>query len=647
MRIDKDYNSLIKELNKRTKEYDEGHPTITDKEWDDLYFEIKKQELENNVISTDSPTQSISYEVVNELEKITHEHPMLSLPKTKSIEEVSNFIGDIPYIIMSKMDGLTCSLTYENGELVRAETRGNGEVGEDILHNAKILSSIPNHINYNSKLVIDGEIICKYNDFEEFSNEYANPRNFAAGSIRLLDSEECSKRKLSFIAWDLIEGFKNVDDLYIRLRLIEDLGFTIVPFIFDSMQTVEEEINDIKELSKELYYPIDGVVIKYRSCKKRESLPSTSHHAGGALAYKFYDDEYETKLKNIEWTMGRTGVLTPVAIFEPINIDGTVVERASLHNVSIKNETLHGHGWIGQHIKVIKANQIIPQINWAEEDDDTTKNYIKQPLICPICGEPLYECGTETITLNCENPKCDGKIINQFDHFCGKKGLDIKGLSKATLEKLIDWGWIETYEDLYKLKEHRAEWISKPGFGAKSVDNILSAIEESKTPKLESFISAIGIPLIGNTVSKELVKHVDSYEMFRDMIDNKEDFTKFDNIAEEKAKNILNFDYTDADAVYKYMNIAAPALKSAESESPQPLKDFNIVITGKLVEYKNRQELTDIITSLGGNVSSSVSSKTTLVVNNDINSTSAKNKKAKELGIPIISESELKEKYFN
>ena len=431
------------------------------------------------------------------------------------------------------------------------------------------------------------------------------------------------------------------------MRLIEDLGFTIVPFIFDSMQTVEEEINDIKELSKELYYPIDGVVIKYRSCKKRESLPSTSHHAGGALAYKFYDDEYETKLKNIEWTMGRTGVLTPVAIFEPINIDGTVVERASLHNVSIKNETLHGQGWIGQHIKVIKANQIIPQINWAEEDDDTTKNYIKQPLICPICGEPLYECGTETITLNCENPKCDGKIINQFDHFCGKKGLDIKGLSKATLEKLIDWGWIETYEDLYKLKEHRTEWVGKPGFGAKSVDNILSAIEESKTPKLESFISAIGIPLIGNTVSKELVKYVDSYEMFRDMIDNKEDFTKFDNIAEEKAKNILNFDYADADAVYKYMNIAAPALKSAESESPQPLKDFNIVITGKLVEYKNRQELTDIITSLGGNVSSSVSSKTTLVVNNDINSTSAKNKKAKELGIPIISESELKEKYFN
>ena len=220
-------------------------------------------------------------------------------------------------------------------------------------------------------------------------------------------------------------------------------------------------------------------------------------------------------------------------------------------------------------------------------------------------------------------------------------------MSKATLEKLIDWEWINTYEDLYKLKEHKLEWIKKPGFGEKSVDNILNAIEKSRTPKLESFISAIGIPLIGNTVSKELVKHINSYEEFKDMVNNKEDFTTFDNIAEEKAKNILNFDYTDADAVYKYMNIAAPALKSAESESPQPLKDFNIVITGKLVEYKNRQELTDIIVSLGGNVSSSVSSKTTLVVNNDINSTSAKNKKAKELGIPIISESELKEKYFN
>lgn len=274
--------------------------------------------------------------------------------------------------------------------------------------------------------------------------------------------------------------------------------------------------------------------------------------------------------------------------------------------------------------------------------------YLEIPKFCPYCNTKLIiKQENESEILFCPNENCNCRLVNKLDHFCGKKGLDIKGLSKATLEKLIDWGWIETYEDLYKLKEHRAEWISKPGFGAKSVDNILSAIEESKTPKLESFISAIGIPLIGNTVSKELVKHVDSYEMFRDMIDNKEDFTKFDNIAEEKAKNILNFDYTDADAVYKYMNIAAPALKSAESESPQPLKDFNIVITGKLVEYKNRQELTDIITSLGGNVSSSVSSKTTLVVNNDINSTSAKNKKAKELGIPIISESELKEKYFN
>lgn len=647
MKIDRDYNELVKELNKRTREYDEGHPTITDREWDDLYFDAKKKELENKIALKESPTQSISYDVVNELNKITHEHLMLSLPKTKDIEEIKHFIGQTPYIIMSKMDGLTCSLTYENGELIRAETRGDGEVGEDILHNAKILSSIPNHIKAKSKIVIDGEIICKYDDFEEFSNEYANPRNFAAGSIRLLDSKECSKRKLTFVAWDVIEGLEETDDLYFRLRIIEDLGFTIVPFIFDSVQTIEEEIDHIKEISKIFNYPIDGVVIKYRSRGLRASLPSTSHHAGGALAFKFYDEEYLTVLNNIEWTMGRSGVLTPVAVFDPVDIDGTVVERASLHNVSIKNETLHGHGWVGQRIKVFKANQIIPQISWAETDDDTTKNYIEQPWICPICGEPLYEYGTDAITLQCENPNCEGRIINKFDHFCGKKGLDIKGLSKATLEKLIDWGWIETYEDLYKLKEHRTEWINKPGFGAKSVDNILNAIEESKTPKLESFISAIGIPLIGNTVSKELVKHIDSYEMFRDMINYKEDFTKFDNIAEEKAKNILNFDYTASDAVYKYMDIAAPALTRAETGDPQSLKDFNIVITGKLVEYKNREELTDIITSLGGKVSSSVSTKTTLLVNNDINSTSAKNKKAKELGIPIITESELKEKYLD
>lgn len=362
------YKGKIELLNRATECYDAGTPIMTDKEWDDLYFEVQKEERQQDFADANSPTQSISYEVVNKLEKITHEHPMLSLPKTKSIEEVSNFIGDIPYIIMSKMDGLTCSLTYENGELVRAETRGNGEVGEDILHNAKILSSIPNHINYNSKLVIDGEIICKYNDFEEFSNEYANPRNFAAGSIRLLDSEECSKRKLSFIAWDVIEGFKDVDDLYIRLRLIEDLGFTIVPFIFNSMQTVEEEINDIKELSKEFYYPIDGVVIKYRSCKKRESLPSTSHHAGGALAYKFYDDEYETKLKNIEWSLGRTGQITPVAIFEPVTINSNVIFRASLHNLSVMKTILGERPYIGQKIKVYLANMIIPQIKGVNEE---------------------------------------------------------------------------------------------------------------------------------------------------------------------------------------------------------------------------------------------------------------------------------------
>lgn len=640
------YKGKIELLNRATECYDAGTPIMTDKEWDDLYFEVQKEERQQNFADANSPTQSISYEVVNKLEKITHEHPMLSLPKTKSIEEVSNFIGDIPYIIMSKMDGLTCSLTYENGELIRAETRGNGEVGEDILHNAKILSSIPNHINYNSKLVIDGEIICKYNDFEEFSNEYANPRNFAAGSIRLLDSEECSKRKLSFIAWDVIEGFKNVDDLYIRLRLIEDLGFTIVPFIFDSMQTVEEEINDIKELSKEFYYPIDGVVIKYRSCKKRESLPSTSHHAGGALAYKFYDDEYETKLKNIEWTMGRSGVLTPVAIFEPINIDGTVVERASLHNVSIKNETLHGYGWIGQHIKVIKANQIIPQINWAEEDNNITKDYIEQPLICPICGEPLYECGTETITLNCENPKCDGKIINQFDHFCGKKGLDIKGLSKATLEKLIDWGWLNDYEDIFKLRFHRTEWERKDGFGVKSVSNILQAIEDSLDCTLDQFLCAIGIPLIGRTASKVLAKEVYSWDNFMELINSGEcDFTTLDGFGIEMNSAIKKFDYSYMGIEPLGYYLSPVYIEEEKSNSDIDLSGITFCITGKLNNYK-RDELKRLIQNMGGKVTDAVSKNTNFLITNTPESGSSKNKKAKELGISILTEDEMIKNYL-
>lgn len=365
---DSKIRNLIDKLNYYTKLYDEGKPEISDKEWDDIYFELVKLEQETGLYFEDSPTQKINYQVVNKLDKIEHDHPMLSLDKTKDIDIVKSFIGKKDYIVMAKMDGLTCSLTYENGYLVRAETRGNGIIGEDILHNALQVKSIPNRINYKDKIVVDGEIICDYRTFERFSNDYKNPRNFAAGSIRLLDSEESAMRSLTFVAWDLIEG-PNPDNLAEKFKILKEFNFIVVPFQWGDSLENEELENSIKEIQNWCQicrYPIDGIVVKYNRIDEYLAAGRTDHHFKGGIAYKFYDDEYETTLEDIEWTMGRTGQLTPVAIFEPVEIDGTEVSRASLSNLSVLEETL-GQPYVGQRIWVTKRNQIIPKIERAEK----------------------------------------------------------------------------------------------------------------------------------------------------------------------------------------------------------------------------------------------------------------------------------------
>lgn len=357
---------LINSLNYYTKKYDEGKPEISDKEWDDMYFHL--QDLENfyDIYYEDSPTQRVNFQVVNELKKVTHNHPMLSLDKTKSINEIKSFLGNKDFICMAKVDGLTCSLKYVNGKLVSAETRGNGIEGEDVLHNALVIKNIPKKINFQDELIIDGEIVCKFMDFKPFENEYKNPRNFASGSIRLLDSQECSKRNLSFIAWDVIKGI-NEETLVDKLLRISSLGFEIVNCECSLLEY--KNLENLMEVAKNCEYPIDGLVFKYNNVKEYEEMGRTDHHFKGGIAYKFYDEEYETTLLNIEWTMGRTGILTPVAIFSPIDIDGTEVSRASLHNISIMDELL-GKPYIGQKIWVIKSNQIIPQIVKAEKKRD-------------------------------------------------------------------------------------------------------------------------------------------------------------------------------------------------------------------------------------------------------------------------------------
>lgn len=630
---------LIKKLNKATEEYDKGNPIMSDKEWDQLYFELKQLEDKVGFSLPDSPTKNVIFTVVDKLPKVKHNHKMLSLAKTKDWNEFIRYFNNKDVIGMVKLDGLTCSLEYKNGCLIRAETRGNGEIGEDILHNARIIPSIPNYISYKDNLIVDGEIICSYQDFEAVSQYYANPRNFASGSIRLLDSNECYNRHLTFVVWNVIKGFDEENSFLTKLLEVKKLGFEIVPYTSGFDWDAKDFLVDT---AKELGYPIDGLVGRFDDIQYGESLGETNHHSKAAFAFKFYDDSYETKLKEIEWTLGRTGILTPVAIFEPVEIDGTIVERASLHNLSIMKNILHSKsGWKNQTVNVIKSNQIIPQIESAQEDDKYTKLYFDYPHVCPICGGLTKIDGDNLI---CSNPLCSGKLINKLDHFCGKQGLDIKGLSKATLEKLIEWNWIEDFSDLFQLNKYAKEWYKKPGFGEKSVDNILEAINNSKNTNLSSFISAIGIPLIGKVLADKLAYHVKTYEGFREKIDNHFDFSQYEGFADSKTYEILNFDYSEADKVYQFLN-----LKPAEEKKNinKNLSNFTICITGKLNIFHNRDELIQVISSQGGKVVNKMSKNVNILINNDINSESAKNQYAKANNITILSEKDFKEKYLD
>ena len=628
---------LVEKLNYYTKLYDEGRPEISDKEWDDMYFELQKIERESGIYLEDSPTQRVNFQVVNKLNKVEHNHPMLSLDKTKDINEIQKFIYYNDYIAMAKMDGLTCSLKYVNGKLVSAETRGNGLIGEDILHNALQVKNIPKRIDFQDELIVDGEIICTYENFKEFESEYKNPRNFASGSIRLLDSKESSMRRLSFIAWDCISGLEEIEKLSSKLLKLNILGFTVVPFMAGEY-SIDDTISTIQSIAQEAGYPIDGIVYKYDIISEYEAAGKTDHHFKGGLAYKFYDEEYETILRDVEWTMGRTGVLTPVALLEPINIDGSEVSRASLHNISIMDEL--GIRYQDTKVMVYKANMIIPQISKALPYEGEIASLINIPAVCPICGEPTIIKGENGVrVLYCSNPNCEGKLINRLDHFFGKKGLDAKGLSKATFEKLIDWGWIENIKDVFKLKEHKKEWEKMQGFGEKSVEKILQAIEDCKSCSLDAVISAAGIPLIGKTVGKDLSKRFGSYSEFREAVESGFDFTSFGGYGWEMYKAISDFDYSELDYIVdNYLQIK----ENIKEDNELKLKDLTFCVTGKVHIWKNRDSLSAFIESLGGKVTGSVSKNTNYLINNDINSTSAKNKKAQELDIPILSEEDFK-----
>lgn len=632
---------LIEYLNYCTSLYDAGTPIISDKEWDDKLLELQQLEEKTGIYYPDSPSVSVPFVQVSALKKVTHNHPMLSLPKSKDLAVFDPTKG---YIAMPKMDGLTCSLRYVDGVLVSAETRGDGHIGEDVLHNVLAVKNVPGLIGYKDELIVDGEIICKYQDFEPFAEQYKNPRNFAAGSIRLLNNQESANRNLSFIVWDVIKGYDEEKSLLSRLGLVSTLGFECVFNVEVGVNDPEITVSIIKSVAHSYGYPIDGIVLKIDDYDKRMAEEGTAHHLGGAIAYKFYDEEYPTVLRGIDWTMGRTGELTPVAVFDPVDTDESIIERASVHNISIMTELAGGSEWrIGDELMVAKMNQIIPQITkWIPGAGEL----LTIPAVCPVCGgeTQIQTSDSGVQTLVCTSPMCSGKLVNRLDHFCGKKGLDIKGLSKATLTKLTDWGWIDNINDIPKLEKYKSQWVKKPGFGEKSVQNILNAIGASlETADLAKFITALGIPLIGSTIAKEIAKREITYTKFREDVKNRIAFSDWAGFGPEMQQALWDFDYTNADFFYEsYLShYEAPTQIEERIETPQTFEGKTFVITGKLQNFKNRNEMKEVIEAHGGKVVESVSSKTSYLINNDIDSTSSKNVTARKLGTPIITEKEL------
>ena len=631
----------IAQLNMWTKAYEEGHPIVSDKKWDEAYFRLADLENKANIHLPNSPTQKVVYEVQTELKKVTHNHPMLSADKTKDWDKFVQYFGDKDVVGMLKLDGLTLSLRYVDGHLVSAETRGDGEIGEDVTMNATTIASIPKYIDYTDELIIDGEIICRYCDFTAFSGEYANPRNFAAGSIRLLDPNECKKRNLTFVAWHVVKGLTN--DVAKNLNHLVGLGFLTTPWTSSFDLDAKEYLIDC---AKELSYPIDGLIGRFMDREYGDSLGATSHHSKAIYAFKFYDETVQARLNTIKWQVGRSGVLTPIACFDPIEIEGTTVERASLHNYSVMRETLGPCAYIGEPLQVYKANQIIPQILPVDDKWRYDYGYVvshcgvsanDEPEFCPCCEKPVYRRVSDSGVENyyCENPQCEGKLVERLEHFCSRKGLDIRGLSEQTLEKLVDWKWVESIKDLYNLSSRQGEWKNKLGFGEKSVDNILVAIENSKHTTLEKFISAIGIPLIGERVSKILAEKCENWETFRNLIEKDSfSFEEWDGFGYEMNRELKHFNYDEADELAKMFTFTV-----VEKAGNDVLKGKTFVITGKL--SRKRDEIKAEIESLGGKVGSSITAKTDYLIANQPENTTKYNT-ALAKGIPIITEEEYK-----
>lgn len=643
-----DIAARVRELNKASYEYyNSGQPIMSDAEFDQKLEELRQWEEETGVILSNSPTQNVGATVLDTIKEVTHKTPMLSLEKCHSVEEIMKFANNHNLVASVKLDGLTVRLTYKDGDLLLAESRGNGTVGSDITEHVKQFSNVPLHINKEGTYVIDGEALIKLDNFTEINKngEYKNSRNLAAGTLSSLDTSVVKDRKLSWYAWEVIEGDNN-NSFYLRLLNAQILGFDIVPcydITINEFNQLQIHIDNFINIAEKENLPQDGVVFKFDDIDYGKSLGNTSHHFRNGIAYKTFNDSVETELLDIEWTMGKTGSLCPTAVFKPVESDGTTVERASLHNISVMKEIMD-KPWIGQHIGVFKANLIIPQIRWAEQDNDSKKMYIHIPDKCPICNHTTKIVKDhDSEVLYCTNENCKGKLLGKLTHAVSKSALNIDGLSESTIEKFINLGWLNSIKDIYHLSDHENEMKSLDGFGKKSVDKLLSSIEKSRSVNLEYFLNSLSIPLLGKSASGMIAESVD-YEfgiwMKQMAVGGAEHFKYLPGVGNALINSLNNYFTEYCSDIWELSKEFTFKTKEKTILSNTSLNGKTFVITGSLHKFENRDKAKKAIEDCGGKVTGSVSKNTSFLVCNE-DAGSSKSKKAHELGVPVITEEEL------
>lgn len=636
---------LVALLNQASKAYyQESREIMSNLEYDKLYDELVELEKKTGIVLANSPTVNVGYEVLSELPKETHETPMLSLDKTKDRESLKDWLKEKDGLLSWKLDGLTIVLTYENGKLQKAVTRGNGEVGEVVTNNAKTFVNLPISIPFQNRVVLRGEAVIPYSDFKKMNEEipeeeekYKNPRNLCAGSVRQLNSEITAKRKVHFYAFALIEaeGVDMHNSKECQSQWLSGQGFDIVPYYRVNKETIVSVIGEMEKEVTTFDLPSDGLVLTFDDISYGESLGMTSKFPRHSIAFKWADELATTRLSYIEWSPSRTGLINPVAVFEPVELEGTTVTRASVHNLSIMEELQLG---IGDEITVYKANMIIPQI----AENKTCSNTIEIPQHCPACdGITEVKKVNDVKSLYCTNPDCSAKKIKSFQLFVSRDGMNIDGLSIATLEKFIQAGFIHEYADIYELAKHKEAIVSMEGFGEKSYENMIASIEKSRQTNLVRVLYSLGISGIGLANAKVLCKEF-HYNMEKIMNTTTEELEAIDGIGPILAKGFVEYFSNEHNRqVVEHLLEKLHLEEVEESKTEKIFEGKTFVITGSVEHFKNRNEMKAYIEERGGKVTGSVTAKTDVLVNNDITSSSSKNKKAKELGIPIWSEEQV------